>query len=100
MEVIKLIASVIVPTYKRFEMFVKCIQSLIEQDFNPKELEIIAVHDGLEHEYDMETIGQLTAAFPNFRFLTIAKSGVGEVRNHAIKMSQGQYVLIINYNFL
>lgn len=93
---IRLKASIIVPTYKRFEMFVKCVQSLIEQDFDPNEFEIIAVHDGLDHDYNMEEIGQLITAFPNLRFLTIAKSGVSEVRNHAIRMSRGQYVLMID----
>lgn len=89
-----MLVSVVVPTYQRFAMFVKCIESLIEQRFSPKDYEIIAVHDGENHEYDLVEIERLSRKFPRFKFLTVPKGGASAARNRAIKASSGKYILM------
>ena len=63
-----LLVSVIVPTHQRFAMFVKCIYSLAAQSFPKDEYEVIAVHDGLEHDYNAGEIEHLNGLFRNFSF--------------------------------
>lgn len=89
-----MLVSVIVPTHRRFEMFSKCIQSLIDQDFDPDEFEIIAVHDGVDHDYNSKKIERLQSLFSNFSFHTIVKSGASGARNYAIEQARGELILM------
>jgi len=89
-----LLVSVIVPTHKRFEMFLKCVQSLIGQRFAHDEYEIIAVHDGTDHNYADEEIERLKSLFTNFSFHAITKSGAAGTRNYAIGQARGELVMM------
>lgn len=86
-----MLASVIVPTHCRFKTFQRCITSLFDQSVKSSDYEVIAVHDGEDHDYDLTSLSE---KYPNFRFLTIPKSGASEARNRAIAECQGDYVLM------
>jgi len=90
----EIIASVIVPTHKRFGAFCKCIESLLCQNFDSTQYEIIAVHDGYDHEYDMAKIIVWKQMFSNFQFVSIPKGGACEARNEGIKRSKGKYIFM------
>lgn len=87
-------ATVIVPTYRRFRTFVRCIESLLSQDFNPREYEVIAVYDGTEHDYEPGVIEEWKSRFNNFHFFTNRKGGASAARNHAISFAKGEIVLM------
>jgi GT2 family glycosyltransferase len=87
-------ATVIVPTYRRFDTFVRCIESLLSQNFDSREYEIIAVYDGTEHDYKPTTIEEWSVRFPNFHFYTNKKGGASAARNHAISFARGEFVLM------
>ena len=89
-----LLVSVIVPTHQRFAMFVKCIYSLAAQSFPKDEYEVIAVHDGLEHDYNAGEIEHLKGLFGNFSFHAIPKGGASAARNHALSIAKGEIVLM------
>jgi len=88
--------SVIVPTHKRFEMFLNCIKSLSQQNYNKENYEIIAVHDGLEYDYDEKELREKTCQIKNFRFEKISSGGVAKVRNHGINLAKGSLILMID----
>lgn len=88
-----MLASVIVPTYRRFLTFQKCISSLLDQSMGRADYEIIAVHDGQDHDYDLSRWDE---SCPNFRFLTIPRGGASEARNRAIQECRGDYILMID----
>ena len=89
-------ASVIVPTFKRFHQFVRCINSLLNQSLDPNAYEIIAVHDGFDHNYNLKWIAGIMAKYKNFCFYTKTWEGVSAARNYAIDKSQGDYILMID----
>ena len=88
-----MLVSVIVPTHHRFVTFQRCISSLFNQSLDYTKYEVIAVHDGEDHDYDLSRWNE---NYPNFRFLTIPKSGVSEARNRAIQECRGDYILMID----
>lgn len=89
-----MLVSVIVPTHKRFAAFLECIQSLIDQHFSASDYEIIAVHDGTEHDYEMKEIVRLRDQFADFFFHAIPKGGASSARNFAIQQARGSLVLM------
>lgn len=88
--------SVIVPTYKRFDLFLNCIKSLSNQDYNKEKYEVITIHDGFECNYDESKIKECAKKIKNFKFEKISHRGVAGVRNYGIKQSKGQLVLMID----
>ncbi|MFA5158015.1 MAG: glycosyltransferase [Patescibacteria group bacterium] len=92
----KQFVSVIVPTYNRFELFLKCIESLSNQDYGKDDYEVICIHDGLECGYDEVKIENIAKQIRYFKFEKISHRGVALVRNYAISLSKGQLVLMID----
>ncbi len=92
----KKIVSVIVPTFNRFELFLKCIKSLADQSYDKDDYEVICIHDGLKCDYDEDRIKESTKQIKNFRFEKISHRGVALVRNYAILRSKGQLILMID----
>ena len=88
--------SIIVPTYKRFALFLKCIESLSCQDFNKDNYEVIAIHDGLECDYDDNKIKERARQIKNFQFEKITHRGSGQTRNYGIQLSKGYLILMID----
>lgn len=88
--------SVIVPTYNRFDLFLNCVKSLSVQNFDKEMFEVIAVHDGLECDYDENKIRKFSKGIKNFQFKKICHGGAAQVRNYAISISRGELVLMID----
>lgn len=86
--------SVVFATHKRFDLFVKCVESLLNQDYQ-KPYEVIAVHDGCDHGYDAQKIKKLEEGGV-FKFFAQSKGGAAAARNYAIKQSSGEYILAID----
>lgn len=84
--------SVIIPTHKRAETLIKCLDHL-ESQTAAKDIEVIVVSDG----HDPET----AALFANkkwklpTRFIEIEKRQQGTARNHGIQAASAPYCLFI-----
>jgi len=92
----KLEASVIVPTYKRGKMFFRCLEFLGRQTFPKNKFEIIAIHDGINCEYNSKEINRLYSKLKNLKFFKVSHRGVASARNFGIKNSKGKYILTID----
>jgi len=89
-------ATIIVPTFRRQNLFLKCLNSLAIQDYEKEKYEIIAVHDGLDCDYDKQAINTVATQLKNFRFEKIAHGGVSRVRNHGIALARGELILMLD----
>lgn len=88
--------SVIVPTYKRFNMFLNCIKSLANQDHSKENYEVISIYDGLDCDYDENKIKECAKKIKNFRFEKVSHRGVAMIRNYGIELSRGNLILMID----
>ena len=88
--------SVIVPTYKRFNMFLNCIKSLANQSYSKENYEVISIYDGFDCDYDENKIQECAKKIKNFRFEKVSHRGVAMTRNYGIKLSKGNLILMVD----
>lgn len=88
--------SVVVPTYRRFDLFLNCIKTLSNQDYNKEKYEVISIYDGFDCDYDENKIKEYAKKIKNFRFEKISHRGVAMVRNYGIGISKGYLILMID----
>jgi len=87
--------SIIIPTYKRPTLLKRCLQSLIIQDFNCDEYEIIVVTDGLDEETNrMLTDTEFYTSFSNlFCYSLPFRKGPAAARNAGWRIARGFLIL-------
>ncbi len=88
--------SVIVPTYQRFNLFLRAIESLTSQDYGKNNFEVIAIHDGVDCDYDKVQISKSVRTLQFFKFFKVPHCGVGQIRNLGIQISRGSLVLMLD----
>ena len=90
--------SVIIPTYKRSDMLLRAIDSVLNQTW--KNIEIVVVNDNIPNsEYDIETNKKLEIYKNDSRVKVVSTSGQtggGAARNFAIKHCTGDYVAFLD----
>jgi len=92
MEKIKL--SIIIPTYNRESILLRTLKALDEQEYNMKEVEVLVIDDHSDKSPGTSVIGLKTRYLLSF-FRMDKNIGQGMVRNRAIDMAQGKYLLFI-----
>lgn len=94
----KSLISVIIPTYKRSDMLLRAIDSVLNQTWN--NIEVIIVNDNIPNsEFDIETNKKLEKYKNDSRVKTVSTSGQtggGAARNFAIKHCTGDYVAFLD----
>ena len=88
--------SVIIPTYRREDLFYKCLESLSQQDYPNNKFEIIAVYDGNDCPYDKNKLGCALKTIRNLQFFTKINGGAAKARNFAIRKTKGSLILTID----
>jgi glycosyltransferase involved in cell wall biosynthesis len=88
------VCSVLVCTYNRAALLQNTLESLCRQTLNAGEFEVIVVDDGSEDE----TRDMATAFEPrlNLRYAYQRNSGLASARNHALFLSRGEIVLLLD----
>ncbi|WKB54300.1 glycosyltransferase family 2 protein [Eleftheria terrae] len=63
--------SVVIPTYKRPQLLMRCLEALVDQSFEPSAYEIIVVDDGQtdDTEAAVAQLAELTRGSPEIRYL-------------------------------
>ena len=79
--------SVVIPTYKRSALLKRCLRSLLNQQFNKDEFEIIVVVDG----NDSSSIPNINAQNLSYLFLN-EKKGAAAARNLGWKSARGELI--------
>lgn len=85
--------SVVIPTYKRPALLLRCLQSLTRQDFPGEHYEIIVVSDG-EDPVTASALSDMQAQrFPLIRYYALArKGGPAAARNLGWILAQSQLI--------
>lgn len=87
--------SVIIPTYNRKDVLVKCLQALFRQTCPTEKFEIIIVNDGSKDD-TKNVVGKLMADAPvKIHYCEQSNRGPAAARNMGIKKASGEIVLLI-----
>ncbi len=82
--------SIIIPYYNGEQWVGKCLDSLLKQDFQADEYEIIVVDDGSTH--NIETLMKYVNEFPHIHYLHQENQKHAAARNYGLTIAQGDYV--------
>ena len=82
--------SVIIPTFNRYKMIGRAINSILEQTYKP--YEIIIVDDGSTDE----TKHLIHDEYPTIKYFCQSRSGVSKARNRGIVESKGDWIAFLD----
>ena len=86
--------SVIVPVYNSEKYIERCLNSILEQNYN--DFELIVINDGSKDK-SLEILKDYQNKFPQIiTLIDQENTGVAKTRNNAIKMSRGKYIMFID----
>jgi glycosyltransferase involved in cell wall biosynthesis len=88
--------SVVIPVFDAGDYLCRCLDSLVAQDLDPHDLEVVAVDDGAT-DGSGEVLDRYAAAHPNIRVIHQPNSGwPGRPRNVGLAASTGRYVFFVD----
>lgn len=85
--------SFIVPVYNVESYLPRCLDSLLNQDYN--NFEIICVNDG-SNDSSLEILNDYSAKYSNIYIVNQENKGLGEARNTGVKYATGNYIWFID----
>lgn len=91
----KLLLSIIVPVYNAAEYLPGCLNSMLDQELNKSDYEIVCVDDGSTDD-SLEILNDYAKRFPNIKPYHKENGGVSSTRNFAIEKSQGEYLMFVD----
>ena len=83
--------SIIIPYYNGEQWVGKCLDSLLKQDLQPEEYEIIVVDDGSTHT--IEVLMKYVNEYPHIHYLYQKNQKHAAARNYGLTIAHGDYVL-------
>jgi GT2 family glycosyltransferase len=86
----KMLASVVIPTYKRKQLLYNCLRSLSLQTYPKESFEVIVVNDGILEE--SETIRPDLFGIKNLYVFSKEHEGPAAARNYGVKMAKGELI--------
>lgn len=87
--------SIIVPVFNIEKHLRKCLDSLLDQDINKSEYEILIINDG-STDGSLDIAEEYEERFSNVIVHTQENGGVGSARNNGLDRSKGDYVYFID----
>ncbi|MGN6418251.1 MAG: glycosyltransferase family 2 protein [Pseudobacter sp.] len=91
-----IVASIVIPTFKRPGLLIKCLQALVDQSVSHKAYEIIVITDGPDAE-TFSSVNKLKMAYshtPQITVLTLPEHrGPAAARNAGWKAAEGRLVI-------
>ncbi|MBW3636705.1 MAG: glycosyltransferase family 2 protein [Armatimonadetes bacterium] len=93
------VISVIIPTYNRGAAIHKTIESALQQDLPPDQVEVIVVDDGSTDD----TWQILQSAYEDnvrVRLFSIANGGVARARNFGLEQARGEFIAFLDHDDL
>jgi glycosyltransferase involved in cell wall biosynthesis len=87
--------SIIIPVYNLENLILKCLSSLLDQDFSFQEYEIIIVDDG-STDNTFSVIESYSQDKSNILLLHQENNKQGSARNHAWRYAKGKYIWFVD----
>lgn len=90
-----MILSIIVPCYNSEEHIKRCLNSLINQNLNANDYEIIVINDG-STDNSKKLVENIKANHKNIKLYHQENKGLGAVRNRGMEIAKGEYIYFID----
>jgi glycosyltransferase involved in cell wall biosynthesis len=87
--------SIIVPCFNVEDHITRCLNSLVNQDLNSKDFEIIIIDDG-STDNSINLVNKFISKHKNAVLYAQENKGLGAVRNRGIKLAKGDYIYFID----
>jgi glycosyltransferase involved in cell wall biosynthesis len=87
--------SIIIPLYNFGKYLPKCIESLLSQNVNESDFEIIVVNDG-STDNSLEIANGFSKIYTNVIVHDKVNGGVGSARNKGMSLAKGDYIYFID----
>ena len=87
--------SVIIPLYNKEKYIERCIKSLVAQDMDPDEYEILIIDDG-STDSGKSIAQHIATEYENIRLKCQENSGPGAARNNGISEAKGEYLYFLD----
>ncbi len=87
--------SIIVPCYNVENHIIRCLNSLVNQNLNPEDFEIIVIDDG-SSDNSIALVKEFIIKNENTVLYIQENKGLGAVRNRGIKLAKGDYIYFID----
>jgi glycosyltransferase involved in cell wall biosynthesis len=91
----KILISIIIPTYNRLPILMKCLRALEQQDFSTLPYEVIVVDDGSTDE-TIAWMEQHHAQLPHLCWFCRNHQGPAAARNFGVAQAQGDKIIFID----
>lgn len=93
MEALKL--TIIIPVYNAEKYLHRCVDSLLAQDLNPEEYEIILVDDGSTDD-SARICDEYSEEYSHIKVIHKANGGLSSARNAALDVAIGLYLMFVD----
>lgn len=87
--------SLIIPIFNVEKFIPDCLNSLLSQDIDIKDYEIICIDDG-SLDQSSQVVAKYQNQYNNIKLINIQNSGVSNARNIGLKAATGKYVWFID----
>lgn len=87
--------SMIVPVYNVSEYLEECLDSLLAQTIDKKQMEILLINDG-STDNSLEICQKYAQEYSVFKLFTKENEGLSATRNFGIQRAQGKYMMYID----
>jgi len=87
--------SIVIPVYNSANYLDDCLQSLLDQDIDPSEYEIICVNDGSK-DNSLEILHKYAGISSSIKIIDQENGGHAAARNAGLFIAQGKYVWFVD----
>lgn len=90
-----MLLSIVIPVYNLEDYLARCLNSIIHQNYDKNDYEIIIVNDG-STDGSQDIIDDYVNRFENISAICQKNSGVSDARNRGLELAKGEYVWFID----
>ncbi len=87
--------SIIIPVYNSAKYLNKCIESVLQQDYDLDKIQIILIDDG-SVDQSLSICKNFKEQYKNIVLIHQSNQGVSVARNHGVKKARGKYILFLD----
>ena len=87
--------SLIIPIYNQSEYLKTCLESILEQSMDYRNIEVLMIDDGSK-DNSLEIMKAYSRKYNNFKCFTKENEGLSKTRNFGIRHATGKYIMYLD----